>query len=503
MSVSLIGADGTNIATVSNGVPASLPSVTTRLGGITAAPNSVGAIAMYAENDAGTITGAKNLASPIVSADRRMLVGVDTPLFDYTFGAAASNTGVWKFMQAATAMAATESGGFLTLNSGSVLTSAAGCAYSTWTQFSLRGVAALHVSFTLNPSLTITANQVIEAGLFLPWASGGAQAAPPDGVFFRITNAGVIGVATFAGTETPTTTYAVVTAATSEEFAITVSERQVQFWRNGVLLQTLSTPAAQGQPFQSQCLPFTMQTRNTALVSGSIGLARFSDCHIEQQESNTVKPYPHQMSKMGLMGSQAQPGATMGSTANTSAAGNTTTLGVAAALTNAALGTGNLTGLGGFVHYLPTLTAGPVTGVKGVLCGYQVPVGTTAVPGRSLVITGVDISQSVGVVLVGGPCIMALSLFYGGSTITLATASDTASFTTNTVKTPRQRPLGVQSCIATAVAGTTLTGPTNWKFDSPITVNPGEFVGIAVTNLGTVTSSGEIEAVIGFDAYWE
>lgn len=503
MSASIIGRDGAAIASDANGIPISTPDILQRVGGPTPQPNFVGCHAIVSINDHGEITGNKYLKGPMTTDDKRLMVGLDTPLLNYTFNSTASNTGLWQFQQAAVTMAASEGGGFLTLNSGSVLTAAAGCAYQTDAYYTLMGNAGIHVEFTINPSLTIIANQIIEVGLFKSWASGGAAAAPADGAFFRITNAGVIGITTFNGTETPTSTFAAPVAGTSTEYSFVITEREVQFWKEDILLSEITVPSGQGQPFLSGALPFCMQTRNSGLVVGSIALPRFSDVHIDQRDLNLGKSFPDVVAKLGQMGSQGQQGGTMGSTANTSAAGNTTTLGVAAALSNSVLGTGNLIGFGGFVHYLPTLTAGPVAAVKGILSAGLNPIGSVNQIPRTLYIKGVFVSQAVGVVLTGGPVIGALSLFYGSTLLTLATAADTASFTTNTVKAPRMQPLGIQSCIAAAAAGVSLTGPTYFPLTSAIAVNPGEYFGVCQANLGTVTTVGEIEAVVGYDFYFE
>jgi hypothetical protein len=84
----------------------------------------------------------------------------------------------------------------------------------------------------------------------------------------------------------------------------------------------------------------------------------------------------------------------------------------------------------------------------------------------------------------------------------MATAEGT-SFTTNpTTKAPRRVPLGFETYVVTAPVGTLGQGVT-FKFDTPIVVNPGEFVAICAKNLGTVTSAGVIVFLVTPDCYWQ
>src|ERR1035437_2723636 len=109
----------------------STPQVNTCYGVTTGVPNYVGATRAFCENDAGILTGTAILQSPIVTMDNQCLQsGFLTPMFDYSFNGSAQDTGNWSFLSA-NLMVAAISGGFLTLNSTSVATAAAGLAYSS------------------------------------------------------------------------------------------------------------------------------------------------------------------------------------------------------------------------------------------------------------------------------------------------------------------------------------------------------------------------------------
>jgi len=191
------------------------------------------------------------------------------------------------------------------------------------------------------------------------------------------------------------------------------------------------------------------------------------------------------------MAYQLQSGAaTLGTSAlytNSLAAG----AGVVMTNTTAALGTG----LGGQFSALPTLTAG----TDGIVCSYLVPAGTSAIPGKSLYITGIKVHGAVTTVLAGGPVLYAYSLSYGGNVLSLATVE-----ANGVTKAPRRIALGFETFAATAAAGTVGSpGGCYMKFDSPVVVHPGEYAQIVAKNLGTVTSTGVITFLVTFDGYME
>lgn len=422
---------------------------------------------------------------PYVSEDSRLMVGVDTQLAMYNFTTTAQNTGDWK--HAFTTMTMTQSAGFLNINPALATVSGNYAYLQSWKHFTLQGDGALHLEFTGQVSATPSANQILEAGMFL----GTAGVAPTDGVFFRYTSAGLIGVMTYNGVETPTgVMVASITPNTVGKFQIEINQRHVHFWIDGVLGAELAIPAANAIPFLSVGLPITMMMRNSGTVTGG-WTTKIGTIHITQNDLNTVKPWAHQKAMQGDA-YQGQDGDTMGSLAAYSNAA----LGAAAALTNTTAAAPN-TGLGGVVLVLPTLTAG----TDGILFSYLNPVGSVTQPPKTLVVTGVTVSAAVQVVLAGGPLVYVAGVAFGHTALSLATA-ETGSFVTATTKAPRRVPLGTLNCVVTAAVGTPL-GTVSVKFDSPITVNPGEYFAITLRNVGTVTTTGAIVATACVDHYFE
>jgi hypothetical protein len=450
---------------------------------------------MLFETDPGTIVGSATRRSPRVSRDFRLGVGLDTPLFADTFNGTAQNTTNWRFVFAT--LTATMGGGSLLLNSGSATASGNGCQFSTWPQFPVSGVGGLIYKSTWQLTAAIQTNQVFEFGLF---THNTGVVAPLDGIYFRYTDAGLIGCINFNGVETPSGALSNVAlpflSNQNYEFMIRVDNRQVDFFRDDILLFSLAIPAANGVPFMTMAQPMSFQFRNAALVTGGTTQIKVSGCALLQRDTNITKPFAEIQSGMGLHGSQGQNGGTLGTTALYS---NSLAPGAGAVMTNttAALGVG----LGGQFAALPTLPAN----TDGIVCSYANPVGSVNQPPRQLAITGVRISSCVTTVLVGNasPVVYFYSLAYGHTNVNAGGTAETGSFATATTKAARRIPLGAESFAAAAAVGTT-GSPSGvyMPFASPVLVNPGEFVAIMAKNVGVVTTSGVITFLVAFDAHW-
>jgi len=466
------------------------PHVITRLGGTTAQPNNVGAVKQYFENDAGVYTGQAYLKSPFVSEDYRLSVGLDTTSALYNFTATTQNTG--DFKHAFTTMTMTQSSGFLNVNPALATVSGNYAHLQSWKYFTLQGDGQLHVEITGSISAMPPANQIFETGLFL----GTAGVAPADGVFFRLTSAGLQGVISYAGAETVTGVFlATVPANTNGKYKILISQREVSFWIQDAsgadaLGAELNVPAGNAVPYLTLNLPICFSMRNSGTVTGGTTV-KIGTAHITQCDIGTYKPWSQQKAMQGDA-YQGQDGDTMGSLANYSNASLT----AAAALANTTAAA-NFVGLGGVALVLPTLTAG----TDGILFSYLNPVGSTVIPPKTLVVTGIRIDVSVQVVLAGGPLTLIMGAAFGHTSLSLATA-ETGSFVTATTKAPRRVSLGNIDFVATAAAGTGAVG-IYMPFTSPLVVNPGEYFAITCRNVGTVTTTGALAMTACIDHYFE
>jgi hypothetical protein len=115
---------------------------------------------------------------------------------------------------------------------------------------------------------------------------------------------------------------------------------------------------------------------------------------------------------------------------------------------------------------------------------------------RTLYITGVKIQGLVTTLFVLGPVYYAYSLAYGHTNQSAATTEAIAA------KAPRRIALGYETYIVTAPVGTLGQG-VYMPFNSPIVVNPGEYIQVLAKNQGAVTTAGVICVLVAFDGYWE
>jgi hypothetical protein len=456
--------------------------------------STVGFVSCTAENDHGTITGTRAMKNLYASDNNRLTVGMSTPLFDYNFNAAAQATGQWKCLF--TTMTITEGSGSILLNANSTATTTTGCALSTWPYFKLQGGAEIYaVIGAIMATNAMEAGQIFEAGFFLPTAT----TAPADGAYFRITSAGTLGVINYNGTETvvtfPTAAYptgATLTAGTAYQLGINVSDSLTSFWINNTMVGSVATPTGNGVPFSSVSLPYTVQQRNSGAVTGTQAQWKIMTVHIEQDDLQLGMPFSHVLAAAGFMGYQGVEGGTAGSTAGVTY----NTAPTAAALVNA---TANVTGLGGTAAINPTFTAND----DGLVFSFQVPAGGVSQVPRKLIITGVQVHGVVTTTLTGGPVNYLWQLWFGHTAITLATA-ESASFATGTTKQPRKLTIGFDSYAAAAAAGVVGSSiPLELDLtQSPVSVNPGEYVAIVARNVGTVTTAGVITVMAQIKSYW-
>jgi hypothetical protein len=452
-----------------------------------ASPERVGAVRNMQENDAGSATGTPKLKSAETSRDYRLRVGLDTMLHYDEFNSTTQNTAVTR--HAFVGMTATLGGGSLLFNANSNLAASQGVQHSTWRVFPIIDTAPLYPNHTITFTSTPLANQVVEWGMF-PHSTG--TAAPADGIFWRYTSAGLIGVQTFNGVETQTgVLVASITANDTRKFVIVPGEKAVEWWMDDILLAEQPVPAGQNKPCLSGALPLSMQFRNAGTVTGApVMQAKLWDWSVALADVATNKPWAGQMSGMGLSVYQGQNGGTMGQTAQWA----NTALPTAAAGTNTTTALG--TGLGGIFQ----LNAPATSATDVIISSYSNPVGGVNQTPRTLMIHGCWIDAvNVGAAVATTPSTFAMALAFGHTAVSLVT-TDSSSLATATTKGPRRVPLGVISFPVGAAIGAQCNRGIYVKFDAPIAVNPGEIVAVVAKILaGTATASQVIQFVIGFD----
>lgn len=428
--------------------------------------------AMYSENDAGTKTGSRYVISPESDDDYRLRVAVDSLLDSETFTYTAQNTG--KHTYANTTMTNAWALGGMSTNSGNITTLSTGTYFGTYAYFPLFGAANLYAEFEASFTAQPVTNTTIDFGMFLRGAAN--PYAPTDGVYFRLTSAGLQGVVNNNGSETTTSVFTFpYTNSKKYQFIISINEREVEFWIDNVLYGTIDTPAGSGQPFASASLPLSVRHAIGAGAASGAMSFQLSDYNI------TIGGYNFGDS-MGTVGNrkygsyQGLSGGTMGSLASYANSANPT----AAVPTNTTSTV--LTALGGQGWETDTLA---VT-TDGIIMSYQNPAATVNVQGRRLRLSGIKIYSFVQTALTGGGYNAQLSLCFGHTAVSLATAEAAAA------KAPRRIALGSYSVASGAVALTQFPTIEVDLRGAEIYINPGEFIAVAKKKIGTAPSAGVI-----------
>ena len=465
-------------------------------------PGNVGGVRCFSENDTGYVLGTPSLMSPEVDSDFRIRTASDVLLDDETFNYVAQNTG--KHFYNTNTLAFAWTAGNLITNSGNTTTTNTSGGLSSYAMFPILGTQTLACDSELSFSQQPTTNTVIDFGLFLRSTSN--PLTPTDGVYFRLSAAGLQGVVNYNGTETNTGTFKQSFGGVDwtyvnnkkYQFILYITTRSVQFWINDAgniqMYGEIETPEGQGTPCMASALPFCIRHAIVGGTAGGVVNAQLARYNIRQGGSNVVSTLGEMSNR--IYGSyQGLSGGTMGGlTAYTNSTNPT-----AAVPSNTAL-TANLpSGLGG--QAWETFTSGLALNTDGILMSYQVPAGTVSVAGKRLKITGVKMTSFVQTAMTGGPLVNTFALAFGHTAVSLATAEAAATKKPRIILLPEL----TQSVAAAAAAGTVTSQPGSAMclFPEPIYVNPGEFVAFTVKHIGTAATAGVIGYNIQYVYSWE
>lgn len=155
------------------------------------------AVRALAEVDPGSVTGTALHRSPKVTIGRSTVNTPDTPFIYENFNYAAQNTADYKYLT--TTLTTTFGSGYATFNGGSS-TAAGETLLQSYRSVPIFTTGVITVAFNISLNIQPVSNFQCEFGLFSQ--SGAAPYTPTDGVYFRITSAGLIGVSNFNGSET-------------------------------------------------------------------------------------------------------------------------------------------------------------------------------------------------------------------------------------------------------------------------------------------------------------
>ena len=455
---------------------------------------NAGSVTILSENDAGTLTASRSVASPKTSPERRFRVGLDTMLFNDTFNATTQNTNNWNYIFSTLTASQPGAG---TINFGTVQGTAAthGAIMKSFQYFPVLGSSPLVITCSMGQfTAALIANEEWRVGLGNPTTAG---TAPTDGVWFKLTTSGIFLEEVYNGSTTSSASLATLasfTTGTQYDVQLIIGERSLSLWRNDILLGSLTRAAADGQPFIQGSLPIFIQKLCTGSVSNT-NTMRVGDLSVYIMDVATNKSWEAQLATMGQNGNIGQNGNTQGK--NSLYVNSTAPTAVALTNTTAAF-----TGLGGQAAVLPTLAVS----TDGILMNYTNPASTINITGRNLLIYGVQITSYVSVVFDAAAAVVyQASLQYGQTAVSLATA-ETASFVTATTHAPRVTPLGtIGYGVALAAPARTLGNEIDREFVVPIVVRPGENVAIVLKLAvgSVVTTTGAVTFMVNFDSVWE
>jgi hypothetical protein len=445
---------------------------------------SAGFVNLSAESDPGSVTLSRKVIQLEASDDFRLRTGSDQTFFNEYFPGTTLNNNIWN--QVNLTMANAVAGGFNTLNSGLSVASGGYSNLRTWRSFPVYMTFPTYCEIDLQfTALTV--------GNAMEWGVGiaGTNAAVSDGALFRYSATGEFrAVLNTNGSEQLSADLASVlpSVGVMNDYLIVLSEKSAEFWINDILVAVIDRANSAASITSSMNLPVFVRTFNSS-ATALANTVKVGYVNVSLGDMATNRDWRYVMAGSGGMAYQQQTGAAAATT--TALLTNSLAAGVGVAMTNttAALGSG----LGGQFATQPTLAAG----TDGIVSSYQVPAGTAAFPGKSLYITGVRVQGAVTTTLVGGPVLYAYSLAFGHTLVTLANPE-----TIGTSKSPRRIALGFETFPATSIAGIA-GGGVYMAFNSPVCVQPGEFIQLVAKNLGTVTSAGVITFLVSFDGFFE
>jgi hypothetical protein len=434
-------------------------------------------------------------------------------MFNANFnGAAAGIILNSQFNQQATTMATAINAGFVRFNSGAITTLNTGVSLNTWRTFSLDKSGATQIKAHIKHTQGASSNKVFEYGLGYYDVAANQAAAVNEFIGFRWTTGGnLVGALDYTTGGAPTTLSVNINSGTplsdnvSREYEIFITHNQVEFWIDNVYQASIAIPADGCGIAKSGALPLMLRQYHTTApaIAPVFDVAHVSVLNVG---SDADLPISHRQAVMGKSSINNQQGliATNGSPTLFQASGTapTGTTGSNTATT--------ITGLGGL--YKLNGAAITVTAHSNIIVSsYQNPLipetAGAASDARMLVITDVLISPMVvSTVLVGGGFSALWFVSTGSTALSLATADAIGGAAIGT-KSPKFIPLPMMDTLAAAAAvGTVATraGDSSVSLQTPIVVNPGEFVtvGIRCPYVAAAVTSGTLDGSITLMGYW-
>jgi len=465
------------------------------------APEQVGAVRAFNENDAGQSLGAPTLISGEIDLDYRQRSGGDLLLDDEQLNYTTQN--FTKFGMYATTYAPTHTIQGWNSNPSNLLTAGAAVLYKTWKTFAMEGTQTL--GFDIEGAFTYASGASMASGQLIEFGWGMTAITTPydwfDAFFIRTTNAGSVGVIR-NNSNSDSAVSATILAENGATVWVPVSGRKYQFipyitprvcqlWINDPITETvflavsMPTPVGFGAPTSSGAAPFCIRQYQVSApaVAAQFTLSRFSarrgglvtTTTLDAQGARALESAGNKIGSLAVTQIQA---ITSGSITRPAAAVPSNTA-------------STLASLGGI--YVETGTLALAT--DAILMSYLNPalptaVGTTLNPNRRIRINGVSVASGVTTAFATGGFSKFFYLAIGSTAVSLA------GVTADTVTTKSYRRIHlpiVQHYTATHAPGASNNASmTYFELPTPEYINPGEYVALVTYHQGVVGTAGVI-----------
>ena len=501
------GNDSTNLASVNS--LNQLQVVTPQdFGGL-----SAGYVQMSSEVDAGSVLGTRMVIPPEASDDYRLRVGVDQSVFNSTFEGTTALTTQWN--NVATTTANVQNNGFFIMNSSvaaNMVASGAASYLRTWRHFPTFGTYPTYCDMWIREGGWDATNAISEWGYLYLTAQGTQQ--PLDGIFFRRLSGGQLkgiittGISATVGfdsfeidlntTNVPSRTgIGVYNPTETNHYLISFHNDIVRFWINDVAVGEIACPGQLPQFSSSSNLPIGFRMINLGItpVARQIYVGYVN---VGYGDHNVNKPWSHAMVGNNQGAYQIQIGGTPGPTVTrgTGALGHPTSGTARIAGSWSATTNPGLNSLGG-LWTSPAIST-ILSDTDYPLFAYLNPIGTAAIPGKTLYVTGVRIGDTSASV---GATANAIFLSYIVQVENSAVATSTADAATTTAG--KATVIGGQGFTAGDVAGTMKPG-FDMTFNPPLVVPSGKYFTVIARPFGTVTSNTlVVTGSVGVNGYFE
>jgi len=430
------------------------------------------------------VTGQPRLIRPAkVSTDGRLRVGIDNLQWADTFNHTIVDTSAYQLNTATATVAMT--GGFLVLNAGNSLVSAAVARVQTYRTFALNPNGSAEVVFRVRFASNPVLNSVCEFGI----GFAATTVTPTDGVYFKLNTSGaLVGVMNVNGTETTTDPMSSPIAGEVRAYRIVVDQDRLEFYINsnleGVIISPNTTPAIS----LARWHPLLIRQYNNAILTTTQRM-EISDVSVISRDLGLNRLWTTTMSGMEQGAYNNARGIASGQTSNNV----NSTAPVTATLSNTVAG---YTTLGGQFQFVATAAAE----TDYALFAFQVPVASAVGGNRNLVVRGLRLETfNIGAAAGATGTVLQWTLGTGSTGVSLATADSTSVGT----RAPRRISLGLQSIPAVAPIGFVAT-PIDINLDSPIYVSPGTFFHVILKMpAGLATASQIIRGTVLVNGFYE